>query len=79
MTAEPINNDTLGSLELALSEAVNRLSAATHAKDQAWKAETEARNRVNELQKKIDARILQMKGSAEMRGTDWGRQAGEAP
>lgn len=74
------NNDTLASLEVALNEAINRLSAAKDASQIARRNEVETINRVNDLQKRIDARVAEIKSAKEMRGTDWGRDKGvEAP
>jgi hypothetical protein len=67
------NNDTLGSLESAFRNAVAELVQAEKATAIARTAETEALNRVNDIQKRIDAKIAAIRSEPHLRQTDWGR------
>lgn len=71
---DPTENDTLGSLEIALREAVAEMMRAQRTKDEAYRACSAALNCVNDLQKRIDTRINALKSGPEMRETDWQRK-----
>ncbi len=68
---EPKNNDTLGGLEAELIDALMAKAQADRKESEARNAAAAATNAVNALQKRIDAKIAQMKSESAMRGTDW--------
>lgn len=69
-----IDNDTLGSLEAALRNAVAEKIQADRKESAARSEATAALNTVNDLQKRIDAKLAKMRDEPEMRGTDWTRK-----
>jgi len=62
----------LSELEADLAEATRAFANAESNERAARIAETNARNRLNELQKAFDDRVAEIKGKAP-RDTDWNR------
>ncbi len=67
----------LAKLELELIDAMQALEEANYDKDAAYKKATDALNRLNAVQKKIDANISGLKNLPAMRGSNWGPDRGE--
>jgi hypothetical protein len=68
------NNDSLASLESALIAAAKELREAEIATSKAQNHGTDMLNRVNDLQKRIDARISDMKAMPYTRQTHWAKR-----
>ena len=61
---------SIGEIELALKDALAVLEERKQVSREANSAESEARNKVNELQKEFDAKAEAMRAHAP-RDTDW--------
>lgn len=72
--SKPVDNDTLGSLEIAMNEALIDLAIAETAKNDAYREHSAVLDRINKLQHRIDCRIASMKDAPGMRDTNWRRK-----